>query len=99
VPSQISKDEYEQLKKLVERYKEAMDDIGSYVHDLTIESQNNLLSGLFDRCVPLRQPLDPKLKVITTHPQKAEQLRRYFENETVWGQSKRDTETSVKAKL
>ena len=99
VPSPISKDEYEQLIKLVERYKEAMDDIGSYVHDLTIESQNNLLSGLFDRRVPLRQPLDPKLKVITTHPEKAEQLLRYFENETAWGKSKNDTETSVKAKL
>jgi hypothetical protein len=99
VPGPISKDEYEQLTKLVGRYKEAMDDIGSYVHDLTIESQNNLLSGLFERRVPLRQPIDPKLKVITTHPEKAEQLLRYFENETAWGKSKRDTESSIKAKL
>lgn len=99
VPSPISMDEYEQIKELVGRYKDAMDVIGSYVDDLTIESQNNLLSDLFDRRVTLRQPLDPKLKVITTHPEKAEQLLRYFENETAWGRAKRDTEASVKAKL
>lgn len=99
VPSPISKDEYEQLTKLVGHYKEAMDEIGCYVHDLTIESQNNLLSGLFDRRVPLRQPIDPKFKVITTDPEKAEQLLRYFGNESSWGKSKLDAEASVKTKL
>jgi hypothetical protein len=99
VPSPITRDEHEQLTKLAERYKEAMDDIVSYVHDLTIESQNNLLSGLFDRRVPLRQPINPKFKVITTHSETAEQLLCYFENETSWGKSKRATEASVKAQL
>ena len=99
IPSPISGDELAQLKKLVDRYKEAMDDIGRYVHDLTIESQNNLLSGLFERRLPPRQPIDPRLKVVTTDPKKAEQLLRYFENETPWGKARRAAEADVRAKL
>lgn len=87
------------MKLLVDMYKDAMDEIGSYVHDLTIESQNNLLSGLFARRVPKRQPLDPKIKVISTEPSVAGKLLHYFENETPWGKSKQETEADVKAKL
>lgn len=99
IQSPISSDELAKLKALVERYKAAMDDIGSYVHDLTIESQNNLLSGLFERRVPPRQPIDPNCKVISTDPEKAEQLLRYFENETSWGEAKRAAEADAKARL
>ncbi len=99
VPNPISSDEHAQLKTLVDHYKEANDDIGSYIHDLTIESQNNLLSDLFERRVPLRQPIDPRFKVITTDPETTEQLLRYFENETPWGKAKRATEAGVRAKL
>lgn len=95
----ISAEEYAQFKILVDRYKDAMDEIGCYVHDLTIESQNNLLSGLFERRVPPRQPIDPSLKVITTDTKKAEQLIHHFQNETSWGKAKQATETDVKAKL
>jgi hypothetical protein len=73
------------LKHLIEQYKEAMDEIGCYLHDLTIEAQNNLLHGLFERKVPPRQPLDPKHKVISTVPEKAQALIRYFKTETAWG--------------
>ena len=76
-----------------------MDDIGSYVHDLTIESQNNLLSGLFERRVPQRQPLDPSFKVISTDPAKVKELLRYFENETSWGKAKREAEAYTRANL
>ncbi|MDD5321875.1 MAG: hypothetical protein PHD43_14960 [Methylococcales bacterium] len=99
IQSPISSEEYAQLKILVERYKEAMDEIGSYVHDLTIESQNNLLSELFERRVPPRQPIDPRLKVISTDPEKVAQLLSYFENETSWGNAKRAAETNARAKL
>lgn len=52
----------------MERYKEAMDVIVNYVDDLTIESQNNLLSGLFERRLAVRQPIDPRYRVISTDP-------------------------------
>jgi hypothetical protein len=73
------------LKGLIEKYKGAMDEIGCYIHDLTIEAQNNLLHGLFEGRVPPRQPLDPRHKVISTDPEKAQELIRYFETETPWG--------------
>lgn len=99
VQDPISAEEYAQLKILVDRYNDAMDEIGCYVHDLTIESQNNLLSGLFERRVPPRQPIDPSLKVISTDTEKAEQLISYFQNETLWGKRKIATESEVKAKF
>jgi len=73
-----------ELKSLIQEYKRAMDEIGCYIHDLTIEAQNNLLHGLFEERVPPRQPLDPRHKVISTDPQKAQELIRYFETATPW---------------
>lgn len=99
IPNLISSNEHVHLKKLVEDYKEAMDEIGCYIHDLTIESQNNLLSDLFERRVPLRQPIDPRCKVITANPEKASELLHYFENETPWGKMKKATEKDVRAML
>jgi hypothetical protein len=99
IPNPISSDEHAQLKKLVEHYKQAIDEIGCYIHDLTIESQNNLLSDLFERRVPPRQPLDPRHKVITADPEKAGHLLHYFENETPWGKAKKATEADVRAML
>ncbi|MCX6632931.1 MAG: hypothetical protein NTW28_35485 [Candidatus Solibacter sp.] len=81
-PSQEASSE---LKRLVLEYKEAMDEIDCYIQDLTIEAQNNLLHGLFERRVPPRQPLDPQHRVISTIPEKAQVLIRYFETETPWG--------------
>jgi hypothetical protein len=80
----------------VESYKRAMDDVGSYIHDLTIEAQNVLLAGLFESRVPRRQPLDPRYKVITTEPDKAAELLRYFNSETSWGKAKAVAEAQVK---
>jgi hypothetical protein len=75
------------LMNLANAYKEAMDEIGCYVYDLKIEAQNNLLSELFECKAPLRQPLDPRFKVISAEPRQAEELVRYFENETPWGKN------------
>lgn len=75
------------LKGLIEKYKGAIDEIGYYLYDLTIEAQNNLLHGLFEGRVPPRQPLDPRHKVISTDLEKAQELIRYFETETPWGKN------------
>ena len=80
-----SSEVFSALKGLVETYRGAMDEIGCYVHDLTTEAQNNLLHGLFEGRVPPREPLDPRHKVISTDPENAQALIRYFKTETSWG--------------
>jgi hypothetical protein len=73
------------LKLLIEKYKGAMDEIECYIHDLTIEAQNNLLYGLFERKVPPRQPLDPRHKVISTVPEKGRGADPLFRNRDTVG--------------
>lgn len=92
-----SRETFAKLRLLIEKYKEAMDEIGCYVYDLTIEAQNNLLHGLFDGKVPPRRPLDPRHKVLSTSPDKAEALTRYFENESPWGKNLAEINAWVKA--
>jgi len=87
------------LKHLIEKYKAAMDEIGCYIHDLTVEAQNNLLHGLFDDRVPPRRPLDPRHKVISTVPEKAQALIRYFETETPWGRNQAAVNAGVLAEV
>jgi hypothetical protein len=99
VQSTLSSDEQAHLKEVVQRYKDAMDVIGCYVHDLAIESQNNLLSGLFERRIPSRKPIDPSYKVISTEPAVAKQLLHHFENESSWGRANKVAEAEVKAGL
>jgi hypothetical protein len=74
VPKTLSIEKLSELKMMVDQYKKGRDEIGSYIHDLMIESQNNLLSGLFERRVSARRPIDPKLKVISTEPEAAKNL-------------------------
>jgi hypothetical protein len=87
------------LKYLIEKYKGAMDEIGCYIRDLTVEAQNNLLHGLFEERVQPRQPLDPRHKVISTVPEKAQALIRYFETETPWGQNQAAVNAGVLAEV
>jgi hypothetical protein len=94
-----SSEVFSTLKDLIEKYKGAMDEIGCYIHDLTIEAQNNLLHGLFEERVPPRQPLDPRHKVISTVPEKAQVLIRYFETETPWGKNQADINAGVMAEI
>lgn len=58
-------------------------ELSSYVEDFMIELQNFLVSDLFGKKVPYRQPIDPDLKVIRID--NSEDLERYFLNETNWG--------------
>ena len=94
-----SADDLSVLKRLVANYKAAMDEVGSYIHDLTIEAQNNLLSSLFDRAVPPRKPLDPRLKVISADQENMEELIKYFENETLWGKHQAEINADVAAEV
>jgi hypothetical protein len=87
------------LKHLIEKYKAAMDEIACYIHDLTVEAQNNLLHGLFEERVPPRRPLDPRHQVISTVPEKAQALIRYFETETPWGRNQAAINAGVIAEV
>ncbi len=91
-----SKTQLEQLKVLINRYWDAMSELSAYLSDLKVEAQNNLLSGLFEHHVPLRQPIDPRHKVISTEPEKAKELIRYFECDTPWGKNQAVTNARVK---
>ncbi len=95
----LSDQAYLELQTLVANYKEAVDEAACYVHDLVIEAQNNLLSGLFEHRVPRRKPLDPSCKVISTEPENVRQLLRHFEHDSAWGKAKANTEAEVIAQL
>lgn len=85
----------EQLEEHVNAYKSASDDMCGYLFDLNVELQNTFLNKLFNNKVKKREPLDPSVKVITTVPSEVEQLKKYFEDETPWGEMKKKTEEDV----
>ena len=87
------------LVKLVTAYQRATEDIVMYLYDLKVELQNILLSKLVNNKVPRRQPIDPKIKVVSIEPEEVEKLQRYFENETDWGRCKRQAEQDVLSRL
>lgn len=89
----------EQLEENVDAYKKANSDMGGYLFDLNVELQNTFLNKLFDNKVKKREPLDPSIKVITTVPSEVEQLKKYFEDETAWGERKKKTEEDVLSNL
>jgi len=87
------------LDDLVGKYKNAEDDLRCYLFDLNIELQNIFLRNLFNNEVKRRNPLDPKIKVITTNPEDMIKLRKYFNEETAWGKSAKKTEEGVRNAL
>lgn len=86
----------ERIQAVASEYVDAISRYGEISFDLDVESQNLLLGGLFDYRVPRRTPGDPNKIVITLDRTKAENLMRYFENETDWGKEKKEIEKRVK---
>ena len=83
-----TEEQLHELDELVGNYEKATTiDIIGYLYDLNVEMQNIFLSKLFNNKVPRRQPLDPRIKVVSTEPEEMEKLRKYFEEETDWGKS------------
>jgi hypothetical protein len=54
---------------------------------------------LFECRVPRRQPLDPRYRLISTIPEEAQDLIRYFETETPWGKSQAAIKADVIAEV
>jgi len=83
------------LGDLISNYTSALEELGSFVDDLSVESQNVLLSGIFERKVAPRKPGDPKRIVISTSPEDKAKLLLYFENETAWGRRSKEARTAI----
>ena len=60
-----------ELDGLQHAYGDVCSNVESFVMDLQIESQNEMLGHLFERQLPPRHPLDPKLKVLKRDPDDA----------------------------
>lgn len=72
-----------------ERYtaaSKASGNASSYCTDLNACLQNEAFGDLFDNRAPVREPLDPNEKVITNDEVVLDELLRYFEHETPYGQ-------------
>lgn len=72
-------------------------ELSSYVEDFMIELQNFLVSDLFGKMVPYRQPINSDLKVIRIVD--SENLERYFLNETNWGHRIRRNEERARKRF
>ena len=57
--------------------------------------QNILLSELFQRVLPAREPLDPNLKVVKLD--KYAELDKFFNEQTEWGRNKARIQEEVRA--
>jgi hypothetical protein len=53
-----------EIEKLHQRYTDVCNDLSSYMIDLQIETQNELLGDLFNRQLPPRHPGDPNVRVL-----------------------------------
>ena len=89
----------QQLDVLVGAYINAQEDLDGFLYDLNVELQNIFLGKLFGNKVPRRQPIDPRVKVVSTEPEEMKKLRHYFEKETDWGRNKSRIEQEVSAKF
>lgn len=89
----------EQLISLANSYADALLEVGCYIYDLRVETQNIFLGKLFEHRVQPRQPLDPRRVVIVTEPAKVRELERHFEECTEWGKAGKEAEKVVMEKV
>lgn len=85
-----SPSDLERLEQLTDAYIDAAARYGNIHFDLSVETQNLLLGGLFRYRVPKRNPPDPSQYVISLEPKVVAKLEDYFENETLWGKRKKE---------
>lgn len=99
IPAIPNDEELKHIFDLGQKYNNTLVVIVGFLHDLTVEAQNILLGGLFENRVPLRQPLDPNVVVITTDKESMEKLEIYFNEETAWGKNKKQIEEYVLSEI
>ena len=64
-PEPPSDDKIIEINKAAEKFLHTYTELLAFMHDLSIESQNYLLSSLFPYRIPPRQPKDPRYKVLS----------------------------------
>lgn len=97
VPQLPTVEQLEKLKAECLAYDDARTTLVTYTHDLVVEAQNILLTELFDRRVEIRQPIDPRYKVITAS--NTDTLMKYFQTETASGKSWQEAQQRVRETL
>jgi len=80
----------QEIKLLIDNCVDKLMIVGNYTYDLRVEIQNLLLSGLFERKLESRKPLDPNLIVISTEANEYDILYKQFETEIDIRKSKID---------
>lgn len=88
-------DDLQRLDYVIDKYVNATDTYGCYIHDLNIALQNEMLGDLFKNKLAPRQPLSNKHKVVTLNPASYDDLKRYFWHETAWGKAGQRAEEDV----
>lgn len=73
----------EQTSMLADRIRDHVSNSVGYAVDFSVEMQNLLLADLFGNTVPIREPIDPNIKVIRLD--QWEELDRHFREDTDWG--------------
>jgi hypothetical protein len=87
------------LIELNDKFQKPIDDLGGVLYDLRIAFQNALLGPIFQRTIPSRQPLDPRVVVVEADAKKAALLNEYFEKETAWGKSMTEVNLQVAERI
>lgn len=85
------------LQRLEESSSDFIDrlmNLKGYINDFQTEMQNLLLGELFDRTLPPREPVAPKIAVrLDRH----DELATYFNEETAWGRENTRIQAEVRA--
>ncbi|MGO1072129.1 hypothetical protein [Lysobacter sp. CA199] len=96
----INEELFQQYEQHRLSFEEHANDLVSYVMDLRVEAQNQLVSGLFEgRRAPHRQPEDPSKIVVTTNEADYERLTRFFTIESAHGKLSQEAIASVREML
>jgi hypothetical protein len=92
-----SEQDSQQLEKIGSDLIDALMILQGYIYDLQIEMQNLLLGELFDRRLPPREPVDPRIAIIRLDQHK--KLDEYFNRDTAWGRENARIQAGVRIAL
>ncbi len=92
-----SEDEVQELERLGRSVTRALGRIQSWIGDFRTETQIALLGDLFADRPERRKPMDPYFRTIRLDAHA--ELEEFFENETAWGDMKREAEDRVEREM
>ena len=87
----------ERFATLADLQLDVLEGLSGYLLDLENEMQNLLVGELFDNKLERREPLDPRVVVVSLD--RRDELRAYFEQETPWGVANAETARRVTERI